>query len=110
MPATIPGIERNVLLIEEYAALAIAIESALKKFAPQHRSHVAASLAEARTIALERKPELIILDFDPPHPGAITFFEELQNALPASRVLVIAAGTLSELAGERGPNGALLSR
>jgi len=107
VPATIPGIERNVLLIEEYAALAIAIESALKKFAPQHRSHVAASLAEARTIALERKPELIILDFDPPHPGAITFFEELQNALPASRVLVIAAGTLSELAGERGPNGAL---
>jgi DNA-binding response OmpR family regulator len=107
VPATIPGIERNILLIEEYNALAIAIESALKKFAPQHRTHVAASLAEARTIALERKPELIILDFDPPHPSAITFFEELQSALPASRVLVIAAGTSSEVAGERGPNGAL---
>jgi DNA-binding response OmpR family regulator len=107
VPATIPGIERNILLVEEYNALAIAIESALKKFAPQHRTHVAGSLAQARTIALERKPELIILDFDPPHPGAITFFEELQSVLPASRVLVIAAGTPSEVAGERGPNGAL---
>jgi len=107
VPATIPGIERNVLLVEEYNALAIAIESALKKFAPQHRTHVASSLAEARTIALERKPELIILDFDPPHSGAIAFFEELQSALPSGRVLVIAAGTSPEVASERGSNDAL---
>ncbi|PYJ42569.1 MAG: hypothetical protein DME86_05085 [Verrucomicrobia bacterium] len=107
MPATTPGIERNVLLVEEYAALAIAIESALKKFAPQHHTHIATSLAEARSIALERKPELIILDFDPPHPGAIAFFEELQSTLPSSRVLVIAAGTSPEIASERGSNGAL---
>jgi DNA-binding response OmpR family regulator len=107
VPATPPGIERNVLLVEEYNALAIAIESALKKFAPQHRTDVASSLAEARTIAIERKPELIILDFDPPHPGAITFFEELQSVLPASRVLVIAAGISPEVASERNANSAL---
>ena len=107
MAAIIPGIERSVLLVEEYPALAIAIESALKKFGPQHRTHIATSLAEARAIALERKPELIILDFDPPHPGAIAFFEELQSALPSSRVLVIAAGISPEIASERGSNGAL---
>ncbi|PYI90881.1 MAG: hypothetical protein DMF03_04290 [Verrucomicrobia bacterium] len=107
MPAPPPGIERNVLLVEEYNALAIAIESALRKFAPKHRTHVASSLAGARTIAIERKPELIILDFDPPHPSAITFFEELQSVLPASRVLVIAAGISPEVARERSANGAL---
>ncbi|MEY2491647.1 MAG: two-component system, OmpR family, alkaline phosphatase synthesis response regulator PhoP [Verrucomicrobiota bacterium] len=107
MPATTSGIERSILLIEEYHALAVAIESALKKFAPQHRTHVARSLAEARTVAHAQKPELIILDFDPPHSGAIGFFEEIQSVLPDSRVLVIAAGTSPELVAERGANGAL---
>ena len=107
MPATIPGIERSILLIEEYDALSVAIESALKKFAPQHRTHVARSLGEARIVAHAQKPELIILDFDPPHPNAIGFFEEIQSALPDSRVLVIAAGTSPELMAERGGHGAL---
>ncbi|HEY2101652.1 MAG TPA: response regulator [Chthoniobacterales bacterium] len=107
MPATTPGIERSILLIEEYDALSVAIESALKKFAPQHRTHVARSLAEARTVAHAQKPELIILDFDPPHSNAIGFFEEIQSTLPDSRVLVIAAGTSPELMAERGGHGAL---
>jgi DNA-binding NtrC family response regulator len=83
--------ERNVLLIEEYDALSVAIQSALTKFAPHHRFHAVRSLAEARQAALERKPELIILDFDPPHPGAIAFFGEMRGVLPETRVLLIAA-------------------
>ncbi len=39
--------QRNILLLEEYDALAVAISSALKKFAPQHFGAVARSLAEA---------------------------------------------------------------
>jgi len=99
--------ERNVLLIEEYDALSVAIQSALTKFAPHHRFHAVRSLAEARQAALERKPELIILDFDPPHPGAIAFFGEMRGVLPDTRVLLIAAGVTPELRAERGANGAL---
>ena len=99
--------ERNVLLIEEYDALSVAIQSALTKFAPHHRFHAVRSLAEARRAALEQKPELIILDFDPPHPGAIAFFGEMRGVLPETRVLLIAAGVTPELTAERGANGAL---
>jgi DNA-binding response OmpR family regulator len=106
-PSPVTPAQRNVLLIEEYDALSVAIQSALKKFAPQHRFHAVRSLAEARRAALEQKPELIILDFDPPHPGAIAFFGEIRGVLPESRVLVIAAGITPDLIAERGANGAL---
>lgn len=86
-----PAPERKILLIEDYDALALAIESALKKFAPQHRVEVVSSLAAARAAARENRFELIILDFDPPHPSAITFFQELRETLPETRVLVIAS-------------------
>jgi len=99
--------ERNVLLIEEYDALSVAIQSALTKFAPHHRFHAVRSLAEARRAALEQKPELIILDFDPPYPGAIAFFGEMRGVLPETRILLIAAGVTPELTAERGANGAL---
>jgi DNA-binding response OmpR family regulator len=100
-------LQRSVLLIEEYAALSVAIQSALTKFAPQHRFHAVSSLAEAREFALEHKPELIILDFDPPLPGAIAFFGEMKGALPEARVLALVAGVPSDLITERGANGAL---
>jgi hypothetical protein len=45
--------QRNILLLEEYDALAAAISSALKKFAPQHFGAVACSLAEAEKLASE---------------------------------------------------------
>ncbi len=99
--------QHNVLLIEEYDALSVAIQSALTKFAPHHRVHAVRSLAEARLAALEQKPELIILDFDPPHSGAIAFFGEMRGVLPETRVLVIAAGITPDLIAERGANGAL---
>ena len=107
MPASATTAEHSLLLIEEYDALAVAIESALKKFAPRHRVHVARSLAEARAIALAHSPGLIILDFDPPHPGALAFFEQMRTVLAETRALVIAAGTPRDLPTERGPRGAL---
>jgi DNA-binding response OmpR family regulator len=107
VPASATTSKHSVLLIEEYDALAVAIESALKKFAPNHRVHVARSLAEARMIALAHGPGLIILDFDPPHPGALAFFEQMRTALAETRVLVIAAGTPRDLAGERNSPGAV---
>jgi len=42
--------QHNILLLEEYDALAAAISSALKKFAPQHARVVARSLAEAEKL------------------------------------------------------------
>ncbi len=107
MPAPATTAQHSVLLVEEYDALAVAIESALKKFAPRHVVHVAHSLPEARTIALAQSPGLILLDFDPPHPAALAFFEGMRTALPDTRALVIAAGTPRDLPAERGAQGAL---
>ena len=107
MPAISSATQRSILLVEEYDALAVAIESAVRKFAPDHKTHVARSLPEACALAYAHKPELIIVDFDPPHPGAIAFFEELKSALPDSRALVIAAGVASDFIAERGSSRAL---
>lgn len=98
---------RSLLLVEEYDALAVAIRSALQKFAPQHRAHVVGTLADAKRVASVEKPELIIVDYDPPQSGAIAFFQEMRDALPSSRVLVIAAGISREIMAERGSEGAL---
>ena len=51
LPTAEPSPENSVLLVEEYDALAIAIGSALKKFAPDHLPQIARSLAEAETLA-----------------------------------------------------------
>ena len=99
--------ERNVLLIEEYDALSVAIQSALTKFAPHHRFHAVRSLAEARRAALEQKPELIILDFDPPHPGAIAFFGEMGVFCPRHVSCSSRPGLRLNSSAERGANGAL---
>ena len=99
------GTALNVLLIEEYDALAAAITSALKKFAPQHRTHVVESLGEAEAAAAETQPQLLIIDFDPPHPHTVAFLNRIGPAHPEARVLVIASGTSPEFASERyGPN------
>ncbi len=58
--------QSNILLLEEYDALAVAISLALKKFAPHHSAAVARSLADAEKLAFDLDPELFILDVDPP--------------------------------------------
>ena len=99
------GTAPSVLLIEEYDALAAAITSALKKFAPQHRTRVVETLGEAETAAAETQPQLFIIDFDPPHPNTVEFLNRIAPAHPDARVLVIASGTSQEFAAERhGPN------
>jgi DNA-binding response OmpR family regulator len=95
------GTAPSVLLIEEYDALAAAITSALKKFAPRHRTRVVESLSEAEAAAAETQPQLFLIDFDPPHPNAIEFLNRIGPAHPDARVLVIASGTSPEFASER---------
>jgi len=99
------GTAPSVLLIEEYDALAAAITSALKKFAPRHQTRMVASLAEADAAAAETQPILFIVDLDPPQPGAIEFLGRMSAAHPDARVLAIASGVPKEFAAERyGPN------
>jgi DNA-binding response OmpR family regulator len=98
------GIASGVLLVEEYDALAAAITSALKKFAPRHRTRAVESLAEAEALA-EIKPQLFIIDFDPPRADAIGFLQGISLANPDARFLAIASGVPREFASERfGPN------
>ena len=93
--------------MEEYGALAVAIASVLRKFAPLHRVQVARSFAEAETLAAQMRPELIVLDLDPPPLGEIDFLQKLRARYPGSRLLVTAAGTSRELRSERGTAGAI---
>src|SRR5205085_7684177 len=73
----------------------------------QHRIHVARSLAEARRYAEALLPDVVVLDYDPPLRGTISFFQELQHTLPKTRALVIAAGSFREIVAERRSQGAL---
>jgi DNA-binding response OmpR family regulator len=112
MPSPLPSPagtapHRSVLLIEEYDALAVAIASALKKFAPRHATDVARSLAEARVLAAKSAPDLFIIDFDPNYPDLTEFLREMQGVQPDARALIIAAGVPREIAAERRSFGAL---
>lgn len=99
--------EKNILLLEEYDALAAAIGSALKKFAPGHALSVARSLVEAESIAVKTQPALLIVDVDPGWPGLTDSIEKWRSANPDTRVLVIGAGIPKEIAHERGSFGGL---
>lgn len=97
----------NILLLEEYDALAAAISSALKKFAPQHARIVARSLAEAEKLASDLDPELFIVDVDPPWAGLTNFLEKMRAAHPNACALVIGSAIPVEIAAERRASGAL---
>ncbi len=99
------GTAPSVLLVEEYDALAAAITSALKKFAPRHRVRAVESLAEAEACVAESSPQLLIVDIDPPRADVIDFLERIAVACPNARFLAIASGVPSDLYSERyGPN------
>jgi DNA-binding response OmpR family regulator len=99
------GTAPSVLLVEEYDALAAAITSALKKFAPRHSVRAVESLAEAEASAAETSPQLLIVDFDPPRADTIDFLERIAVACPNARFLAIASGVPPDLHSERyGPN------
>jgi DNA-binding response OmpR family regulator len=97
----------GILLIEEYDAIAAAICSALKKFAPKHKTVVAHSLVEALKITKKAAPDLLVIDFDPAYPGLTEFLEKMRETDPDAKVLVIAPGVSAELAAERRSFGAL---
>jgi DNA-binding response OmpR family regulator len=99
--------QHNILLLEEYDALAAAISSALKKFAPQHFGAVARSLGEAEKLAAELDPELFIIDVDPPWSGLTNFLEKMRAAHPNARALVIGSAIPADIAAARGASGAL---
>lgn len=80
---------RSILLIEEYDALAAAIRSTLRKYAPGHACHAAVSFTEAEALAAKVRPELLVIDFDPPLPGVLEFLDRMKSLLPETRLLMI---------------------
>ena len=101
------NLPHGILLVEGYGALAVAISSALRKFASLHRVEVAHDFVEAKAAAAKMRPELFVLDLDPPPRGEIDFLYHLQEHYPEGRALVIAAGTSPQLRHERGTSGAI---
>ncbi len=85
--------EDSILLVEEYDALAAAIGSALRKFAPGHLVQRTRSLAEAEEALLSSRPALVVIDFDPPLPGAIEFLSRAKEVLPNNQFLILTADT-----------------
>ena len=99
------GTASSVLLVEEYDALSAAITSALKKFAPRHRTRAVESLVQAEAAAAETEPQLFIVDFDPPRSDALEFLARISLTNPDARFLAIASGVPPDLASQRyGPN------
>ena len=101
------ALQPGVILLEEYDALAAAIGAALRKFAPQHVCSAAKSLSQAEKAAGQLKPELFVIDADPPWSGVTDFLEEMRSALPEARALVIGAPIPTEISSRRGLFGAL---
>jgi DNA-binding response OmpR family regulator len=97
----------NIVLLEEYDALAAAISSALKKFAPQHAAVVARSVKDLEKLADELAPELFIFDVDPPWAGITPCLEKLRDSHPKARALVVGTAVPSEIAADRGFSGGL---
>lgn len=91
------GTAPSVLLVEEYDALAAAITSALKKFAPLHPVRAVESLAVAEASLAEHPSQLIILDVDPPRSDVIEFLGRIAVSQPAARLLAIGSGVPPEL-------------
>ena len=106
-PSATLGTAGRIILVEDYDALSIAFGSTLRKLAPSCHTVVVRSLAEAEIAAAASKPDLFVIDFDPPHAGAVAFFNGMKAAHPDARVLVIGAMTWLELAHERVYPGAL---
>jgi len=105
-PNNLPA--RDILLVEEYDALGVAIAAALRKFAPRHAVRLAHNFAAAEAAAAAMPPELFVLDLDPPQRGEIAFFNRLQKRFPDARVLVlVAVGISRELRSARGAAGAI---
>ena len=93
------GAAGSIVLVEEYGALAVAIGSALKKFAPEFTTRTVRSLEEAESAVAAAKPNLLVVDLDPPQQSALEFFTRLKSTAPSTRVLIIAAAPLSGLGG-----------
>ena len=101
------NLPRGILLIEEYHALGVAISSALRKFAPLHVVKVARDFAEAEKFAATLRPELFVLDIDPPPAGAIDFLRAISARYPGARLLIIAPGISAQLRGEQQTAGVI---
>ncbi len=104
MPASHQSSTANVsqpaiLLLEKYDALAAAICSALKKFAPRHAPIVAQSIDEAETLAGKTKPDLFIIDFDPSYPGLSEFLQKMRKTLADARALILTGRIPAEFRG-----------
>jgi DNA-binding response OmpR family regulator len=97
----------TILLLEEYDALAAAISSALKKFAPQLKTTVARTLVEAEGLVAEISPDLFIVDFDPAFPGLTEFLQKIRAAHGDARVLVLGPAVSDEIAVQSRSLGAL---
>jgi DNA-binding NarL/FixJ family response regulator len=71
-------------------------------------SHVghAATGAEARRLVAELRPDVVLMDVDLPDGDGIVVTEQLRSAYPATRIVVLTAGTGPDLVGRATAAGA----
>jgi DNA-binding response OmpR family regulator len=105
--ATAIQVTPSIILLEDYPALATAITSALKKFAPRHSTQTAHSLKELESLSAKLQPELLVIDVDPPWPKLTQLLGKLRSMHPATRALVIGATVPKEIIDQHGSERAL---
>lgn len=86
-----------ILLVEDYDALGAAFGSALRRLAPNHETRVVRSLVEAEQVSADYRPDLLVIDFDPPPRETIAFFGRMKATNPHARALVIAPNIWPDL-------------
>lgn len=87
-----PSPNPAILLVEEYGALAAAIASALRKFAPRHRLTVADSASDAVAAAERMAPRLVIFDCDGADSRLVETVGSIRAANKAVSLIAITTG------------------
>lgn len=93
-PATVPVLEKNILIVEDEEVFARAVSKKLSRegFAVQ----VCGTLALARSKYRETAPDLVLLDMRLPDGSGLDFLEEIRSD-PTNQVTVLAMSAYGEV-------------
>ncbi len=105
--ASTTQVSPSIILLEDYPALASAISSALRKFAPRHSAHTARSLKDLESLSAKLHPELLVIDVDPAWPKLTQLLGKLRSTHPTTRALIIGATVPKEIIDQHGSERAL---
>ena len=82
------GDPKSVLLVDDHPLLRNGVRAALSEVSELSVCGEAGSLAEARRLVAELRPDLVVLDIDLPDGDSLAFVEELRSLPSGPKVIV----------------------